>query len=153
MYGVQINLDPSLLPLGWTQCHSSAYAIHLDTPRLNSTLNACNKAKLLLACRPMNTTNFTVAAAGFRSDVLFNCGNAPSWTNIANGVGWYYSNSWSWGFVNASETVVRSSCDLTTSSATRLCWLTGQSIGGYRCGANLPLNTDWTSERIIYHSN
>lgn len=146
-------MTPSVLPMSWNQCHSSAYAVALNGSYLTFILNACNKTKLLLGCRPMNSTILTVAAVGLRSDVLYNCSTLSSCTNVANGVGWYYSNNWSWGFTNGSDTVARSSCDSLTNTPTRLCWHTGQAGGGYRCGASTGLNSDLTTERVIYHSD
>lgn len=153
LYGVQLNLDPNLLPSGWSLCYSATYATTMPAATITSILTSCNKAKLLLGCRPAGNTLMTVAAMGDRADVLYNCGTTTSCTYVSNGVGWYYSNSYSWGFARGGDTVTRSSCDTaTTNPAYRLCWHT-QGSGGYRCGATLSLNANTAWEKIIYHSN
>lgn len=132
-FGVQFNLDPTTLPLGWSQCHNSIYAVSLNATLLPAVLSACNKAKLLLACRSVGNLPFTLAAMGLRADVLYNCSSQTVCTHVANGVGWYFSDTWSWGFVSGNDTVIRNSCDTASNnSAARLCWHTGQVWGGYR---------------------
>ncbi|CAF4287617.1 unnamed protein product [Rotaria sp. Silwood2] len=153
LYGVQLNLNPVSLPYGWSQCYNGTYDVFLNTTTLTSVLNTCNKAKLLLGCRPKGNTNLTVAAMGLRADVLYNCSTYSSCTNVANGVGWYYSDNYSWGFANDNDTVARGSCDIgSTNAAYRLCWHTDQWSGGWRCGASTGLNNDNTTERVIYHA-
>jgi hypothetical protein len=111
---------------------------------------------------------------GLRSDVLFNCSNIVNCTNVGNGVGWYYSSDYSWGFAPGTDSVYRSACDTGTSLPEekqifiynhcildistqgtidpdyRLCWHTGPTSGGYRCGTNIGLNSDRTFMRVIY---
>jgi hypothetical protein len=109
---------------------------------------------LLIGCGPVGNITLTVAAMGLRADVLFNCSTSATCTHVANGVGWYYSAVYSWGFVNYNDTVSRNTCDTGSADpAYRLCWHTGQGVGGYRCGASAGLNSDMTTERVIYHSN
>ena len=153
-YGVQLNFDPSTLPNSWLQCYNDIYAIALTQNVVGSVLSACNKSKLLLGCRAVGNSSLIVAAMGLRSDVLYNCSSISSCTNVANGVGWYYSDSYSWGFVNGSDTLTRNSCDtFSTNADYRLCWHTGQNNGGYRCGSITSLNSATTYERVIYHAN
>lgn len=101
----------------------------------------------------MNSTILTLAAVGLRADVLFNCSTLTSCRNMANGVSWYYSTMWSWGFSNMSDPVIRNSCDINMNTTSRLCWHTGQSVGGFRCGTKVWANSDPTTERVIYHSD
>ncbi|UJR19800.1 hypothetical protein I4U23_022933 [Adineta vaga] len=151
--GVQLNLNPSSLPNGWTLCYTATYAAAMGTYSLPTILSICNKNKLLLGCRPVNTTILIVAAMGNRNDVLYNCSMSTSCTNVANGVGWYYSDSYSWGFISGDDTVLRNSCDTgSTNAAYRLCWHT-QNNGGYRCGSAIGLNSDSTWEKVIYHAS
>jgi hypothetical protein len=148
-----MNLNSTTLPTGWSQCYSGVYATALDGSVLTSILSTCNKTNLLLACGPVGSTVFTVAAMGNRYDVFYNCSTSYNCTHVANGVGWYYSDTWSWGFASSYDTVYRFSCDILTNTTTRLCWHTGQAVGGYRCGSNIALNSDTTTERVIYHSD
>lgn len=98
---------------------------------------------------------------GPRADVIFDTGTGNTPHN-ANGIGWYFNDSFSWGFADEGDTIYRNSCDTDTSGNNdqRLCWHTGnvgadpgELGGGYRCGATDFLNdsTDW--ERIIYIGN
>ncbi len=151
--GVILNFDPTSLSNDWSLCYNGTYNVVLNQSLLTSILSMCNKGKLMLGCRPVCHNLLTVAAMGLRADVLYNCGSATSCTHVANGVGWYYSNSYSWGFVNGNDPVTRSSCDTeTTDSNYRLCWHT-PSDGGYRCGNNTGLNSNSGFVRVIYHAN
>lgn len=153
-YGVQRNLNPAALPNGWSQCYRGTYAIYLNGSELTSLLSACSMNKLLLACRPVGNTTFTVAAMGLRADVLVPCNTTTNCTRVANGVGWYYSDNWSWGFVNSNDIVIRTSCDTNmVNPSYGLCWHTGQGAGGYQCGIDYRLNSATNFERIIYQSS
>jgi hypothetical protein len=141
---------------GWTACYSDLYN-NAGTP-LSTILSACNKSNLMLACRPVGSATFTVAAFANRNDILTDTGAADNnVTHIANGAGWYYNADYSWGFAKAGDSVDKLECDFLPPDNLdkRLCWHTlgggGSISGGYRCGATVDLNdsTDW--ERIILH--
>jgi hypothetical protein len=57
-------------------------------------------------------------------------------------VGWYFNDSWSWGFFPGSEAVNLDPCDFDTGAQTmkdqRMCWhaVDGVLNPGYRCGDN-----------------
>jgi hypothetical protein len=123
---------------------------------MSTILQQCSKSKLLLACRPVGSSTLHTLAMGPRVDVLFDCGQNFSCTQQSNGVGWYYSDNYSWGFAPAGEPVTRSSCDTTnTQNEDRLCWHSSGGLinGGWRCGANTGLNVDPTWERIVYQAD
>jgi hypothetical protein len=92
-----------------------------------------------------------------RADVLFNCGEQNNCTQQSNGVGWYYSTTWSWGFAPGGLPVNRDSCDFNdggqASPQLRLCWHTGGNslTGGYRCGNDTPFGSDW--HRIVFEAD
>ena len=152
--GVQVNFDPRSLPNGWSLCYNGAYNVGLTRSLVSTILRRCNKGKLMLGCCPVGSNLLTVAAMGLRADVLYNCSSIGTCSNVANGVGWYYSNLYSWGFVNNTDIVNRQSCDIgSTNAKYRLCWHTGSSNGGYRCGSKLSLNSATSYERVIYHAN
>lgn len=93
---------------------------------------------------------------GYRKDVLYDCGTKPSCTYVANGVGWYFSNKFSWGFVSGNESITRNQCDMTpiNGGLNGLCWHTGSyGSGGYQCGSVIKLNQNQSYERLIYHSD
>ncbi|CAF0851477.1 unnamed protein product [Adineta steineri] len=151
--GVQLNFITSSLSSAWLPCYTATYGTNMFADALPSILASCNGTRLLLGCRPVGSAVLTVAAMGDRAAVLYDCGSARQCTYVANGVGWYYSDSYSWGFVNGTDIVARNSCDEGSSNADyRLCWHTGGS-GGYRCGATIGLNSDTTWEKVIYHAN
>jgi hypothetical protein len=148
--GVASNVPVAELT-GWTQCYSDTYA-NSATP-VASILAACSQANLLLACRTTGSPTLTIAAHAPRADVTFDTGTL-SVTHDANGVGWYFNNSFSWGFAPAGDAVLRNSCDVGNSDASlRLCWHTGGGNinAGYRCGASLGI-FDGTFERIVYQA-
>jgi hypothetical protein len=148
--GVQQNVAPAAMT-GWTQCFSETYEKDL-TPSLGTVMAQCTKPKLLLACRKVGAANWQLAAMGLKADVLFDCGSQSDCTHQANGVGWYYSASWSWGFVNGADAVQRNECDV-AAGPLRLCWHTGENTGGYRCGDTTGLNGDPSWERGVFHAN
>ena len=151
--GVAQNLPVSSLT-GWTQCYSDTYA-NSGTP-LSTILAQCSGAQLLLACRPTGSSTLTLAANAPRADVIFDTGTGINSTHTANGVNWYFNNSWSWGFAPGGDSVQRDSCDIdfSTDSNLRMCWHTGSDTinTGYRCGDNnLNGNSRW--ERLIFQTS
>ena len=145
--GVLIDLPVAQLA-GWELCWSGDYS---GREPMAPILEACAAQQLLLACRPTNSDTLTVAAMGDLDDVLFDCGQERPCSHEANGVAWYFSEDWSWGFAVAGEPVDRFSCDIGRSRAeTRLCWHMGNGSieRGYRCGASTGIGNGW--ERLIY---
>src|SRR5262249_44451589 len=85
----------SITGSGWTQCYIDAYG-NAGTS-LSSILSACSQARLLMGCRNTGSPTLHLAANANRADVLFDTGMSNTPHN-ANGVGWYYNDSFSWGF-------------------------------------------------------
>lgn len=102
----------SEIEANWVLCYNDTYNVVLNSTVLDEIQENCTRKNLLLACGLVNSTTFIVAAMGLRTDVFYNCGTTVSCTHIANGVGWYYSSNYSWGFVLGSDSVHRTSCDL-----------------------------------------
>ena len=150
--GIQQNLPIAQLT-GWTQCYQDTFD-NSSTP-VATILAGCNKANLLLACKQVGSQTLQLAAMAPRVDVITDTGTGNV-THNANGVGWYFNASWSWGFVIQGDTPARNSCDTNTgpSSALRMCWHTGNNNinSGYRCGDTY-LNGDSSYNRVIYHAN
>jgi hypothetical protein len=145
--GPQTNVPVAALT-DWHLCFSDKYG---ESAPLSTVLSACTRSKLALACRPVGSTTLTLVAMAARADVLFDTGFSNV-LHVANGVGWYYSSAYSWGFADASESVNRVSCDLNTADgAHRLCFQTngGIMVGGFRCGTTMGLS-DMTWERVIF---
>jgi hypothetical protein len=150
--GVQQNVPPAQLT-GWTQCYAGLYADF--SPSIATILSQCDKPKLLMACRQVGATNWHTLAMGPRADVTFDTGmgNTP---HDANGVGWYFNDSYSWGFAPQGEPISRNSCDTqNTGSEDRICWHSGGGNinGGWRCGMNTGLNGDTTWERMVFEAD
>jgi len=145
-------MDPSLL-IGWTKCYSDTYDVALGSI-LSTVLSQCNGAKLLLACHPVASSIFTVAAMGLRADVLFDT-STNSITHLANNVGWHYHPDFSWGFVTATDPVTLNQCDVANipDPPYHICWHTVLGAGGYSCGATTGLNGDNTWAREIWQAN
>ncbi len=150
--GPQTNVDQGLL-IGWQQCYLDSYAN--SGTSVQSILQACTKANLMLACRQKGTTTFAVLAHAPRTEVIKDTmqSNTPT---VANGSGWYFSDAYSWGFARQGDAIQRSSCDIgQTNGDKRICWHTGGGNinGGWRCGAATGLNNDPLWERVIFHAD
>ena len=107
-----------------------------------------------MACRPVGATTFTLLAAAPSSDVLFFT-DESSTPHVANGAGWYYSDSFSWGFAREGDELNRYDCDVhTVNPADRLCWhsYSGQLDDGWRCGATTDLNFNSGWERVVFQA-
>ncbi len=149
--GPQVDVPEDMVG-GWETCFTDTYADY--SQGLTNTIlgQDCTGTKLLIGCRPVGATNFTLLAMGEREDVIFDVGQGEGSTHEANGVAWYYSNEWSWGFALAGDIVQRWSCDVAEgNNQYRMCWHTGGDAlnEGYRCGDQYPWN-DY--ERVIMHA-
>jgi cysteine-rich repeat protein len=151
--GPQINFPEASLS-GWTICFTGTY--EQVAPPVADILAQCTKANLMLACRPIGAPNFTLLAHAPREPVLTDTGMSNTPTN-ANGVGWYFNDSFSWGFAKEGDPINRSSCDFPIDAVNgelRLCWHTGAGnlSSGYRCGTtDLNDNPGW--ERVVLHAD
>jgi hypothetical protein len=144
---------------GWSQCYAEAYGEVATS--ISDIKAACTGSLLMMACRPVGSSVLQLAAYAPRADVLFDTGlgNEP---HNANGVGWYFNSSQSWGFAPLGDAITRNSCDTQDSSidlngvdgALRLCWHTGGDFlqGGWRCGYNDVLNGSFTYERLLFQA-
>lgn len=149
--GVAQNVPVAQLD-GWSVCSVSRYNQYVDLP---GVLAACNKANLMLACRPVGNPNLTLAAHAPRADVLHDVGRDRTGHKTANGVNWYFDESWSWGFTPEGQLPSRYSCDTNRNPGTHsLCWHTSSNrlTSGYRCG-NTYLNGNGSWERVILHAD
>jgi hypothetical protein len=144
---------------GWSQCYAEAYGEAVT--RISDITATCSGSLLMMACRPLGSSVLQLAAYAPRADVLYDTGlgNDP---HVANGVGWYFNGSHSWGFAPEGATLTRNSCDTEDSSINadgidgdlRLCWHTGDARvqGGWRCGYNDVLNGSFAYERLLFQA-
>ena len=153
--GVQRDLPVAdVAAAGFEVCWAGPFGAR-DIP-IDPVLEGCNGDVLMMACRPNDAENYTVAAMGGRASILQDDGNAREGFHDTNGVSWYYSPNYSWGFFAVGTGVSRSSCDVTDADgADRMCIHTrnGNINGGYRCGAQEGLNNNNEWERVILHRN
>ena len=148
--GIRQNVPLTDL-FGWELCWSGVYGERGEP--VADVLQRCGGTELLLGCRPVGQPAITLAAMASRVDVLHPCGEERNCVHAANGVGWYFSDSYSWGFAPAGEPVERHSCDVErqASAELRMCWHTanGAFNPGFRCGDN-DLNNGHDWERLLF---
>ena len=149
--GIQQNLPEAQVAAGgFEACWSGLY--NAGAPSVAQILEQCDQGVLMMGCRPVGADAFTLAAMGEREIILQDSGREANPENVHNGVNWYFSAEYSWGFGPVGEALSRNSCDTgNTLPEQRMCWHTsnGNMSGGYRCGANtLNGNAQW--ERVIY---
>jgi cysteine-rich repeat protein len=150
--GPQTNV-PVASVTGWTTCFNQTY--EKTTPTLATILAQCNKPNLMLACRKVGSSTYTLLAHAPRTSVIKDTGGSNTPTS-ANGSGWYYYGEYSWGFAKLGDPISLNTCDQALDNpGLRLCWhAQGGSIqGGYRCGASEYLNEDATWERLVLHAD
>ncbi|MFO0592827.1 MAG: hypothetical protein U0441_35110 [Polyangiaceae bacterium] len=157
--GVQTNVPVATLT-GWTQCFQGPYD---GSMQMSTLLQQCSGQKLLMACRPTGASALSVLAMGARADVLYDCGQSGNCSHDGNGVAWYYSDSYSWGFAPGGSPVNRNSCDIVDSQTypgggasdgdLRICWHSGGGFlaSGWRCGKPDFLGS--TYERLVFQAN
>ncbi len=154
--GVKNDVNINTLA-GWTQCFKDGYD-DFQTP-VATIQQKCPGKNIMLACRQANSQTLHLVAQGARSDVFFvtqagNCQQGQA-THQGNGVGWYFNDNWSWGFVKGGDTADLCSCDtnFNVNPEQRMCWHTGGGNinGGYRCGSSITFDAGW--ERLVFTAN
>ncbi len=150
--GILEDVAPDRLG-GWEICHQDTYGE--SGTRIADVLAQCDGEYIMYGCKQNAAENWQLLAMGERDEVFRNTGDQGNQLNEHNGVAWYFSQSWSIGFVLPGTGVQRNSCDTANNSPEyRLCWHTGNTSfnGGYRCGARTGLNgaRDW--DRVIWTS-
>jgi hypothetical protein len=138
---------------GYTECYSSAYGTY--GADIATILTGCSGDYLMLAARRSGSSTFEVLAAAGSADVTWDTGYGNA-THAANGVEWYYSPDYSWGFAGAGDSVSRNSCDTNgMGERDRLCWHTGSGLmdGGWRAGNFTSLNSDRSWEKVLLVAN
>ena len=146
--GILTNVDMKEL-IGWEECFVDLFR---DTSDLSSVWATCTMSNILVGCRQVGSSTMVTAANAPFDDVFTDTGTSNV-THDANGVGWYYSSSYSMGYAAVGDSLSRNSCD--TASGTyptqRLCFHTSSSrlTGGYRCGSTTGLNSSTTWERVF----
>lgn len=135
---------------GWTQCYAATMSVAIGNNAEN-VLNVCNGDYLMMAGRETNSNTFLIAAAALRSDTIIDTGNTST-THVANGSNWWYSDFWSWGFTDISDTVSNNECD-TSASPSSMCLHTFSFVGGYRINDIQNLNGSTAFEKVFFVAN
>jgi hypothetical protein len=153
--GIKQDLPMAALS-GWQECFSDFYG---QQELLSTVLQACTGSKLMMACRKAGSDTLQLAAYAPIADVMFDTGKGDVPHN-ANGVGWYFNESQSWGFAPEGDPIHRYTCDIVDSALEdqgvdgdkRLCWHTSTNYvsSGWRCGRNDLLNSDLNYERVLF---
>jgi hypothetical protein len=153
--GVAQNVPVSSL-IGWSQCYVETYGEGKTT--IGMVQKSCSGSLLMMGCRVKGSGTLQLVAYAPRDDVMFDTGSSNVPHN-ANGVGWYFNESISWGFAPEGDPITRSTCDTQASSGQggvdgdkRICWHTsgGYIQGGWRCGLKDGLNSDFNYERLLF---
>jgi hypothetical protein len=151
--GPQVNVAMgTVITGGWSVCFSAPYGQF--GPSVATAVSGCTGDLMMLAAAVNGSNDFDLLAWAPKADVMFNTGfsNTP---HDANGSGWYFSDTYSWGFAPAGAPIDRQSCDIVASTSfggvdattpLRLCWHTGggNMSGGWRVGAADFLNDEPT---------
>ena len=150
--GVASGLSLSSLTGGWSLCHSSAYD---STVSLSTLLNTdCKQGRLLLGCRFQGTNSLVVAAQSIRSAVTNVVPDTANAFFNSNGVDFFFSTNYSWGFSPQGSGVERTPCSSLSGFPQRMCWPTqdGAIVPGGRCGDDWLSGSTATFERVIYQA-
>ncbi len=151
-YGPLYNWEESTFTnIGFSICHQDTYN---DTSSIATIQSNCAGSQIVMACRPVGDTTFTLAGLGDYAEVFTDTGSdyGDSTVNTHNGINWYFNSGLSWGFAQEGEAVLKTSCDTSNTVAeSRMCWHAsgGNMTGGYRCGATTSLNHSTTWERVV----
>ena len=140
---------------GWSKCYDEPYSDHTYPSSFSSCAIGDGYYLFVGAKSSSSTENIHIGAYGPSSVINITTSSAtnaykPSWYSGYN-VFWYYYPGNSFGF-SPVETINLNSADTSTSDdSDRLSWHFGQTVGGYRAGSNIALNSDTTWRKIVYY--
>lgn len=149
--GPQTNVSiATVIGGGWSECYRAPYGQF--GPTVSSAVSGCAGSLMMLAGGVTGSGMLSVLAWAPKLDVMFDTGTSNTPHN-ANGAGWYFNDSYSWGFAPLGAMINRNSCDTVASTSfggvnattpNRLCWHTngGNMSGGWRVGAVDFLNSE-----------
>lgn len=150
-FGPQQNVSMSTITNGgWTQCHASAMGAPIGSSAAN-VLSNCSGQYLMMAGRATGSDEFMLLAQSTFAEVTLNTGVGQT-VHTSNGSNWYFAPNWSWGFTEASDSVMLSSCDV-TAGVKSMCLHTLDGVGGYRIGEVFGLNSNTSYEKVFFVSN
>jgi hypothetical protein len=137
---------------GWTQCYAAAMNVPIGNNAEN-VLSGCQGDYLMMAGRVAGSDTLLVLAEAPYADVTFDTGSTDRTTvHVANGSAWYFAPYWSWGFAGIGDNVDKYSCDI-QGGTNKMCLHTYDSVGGYRIGNIMELNSNVDYEKIFFVAN
>ncbi|PSW18272.1 hypothetical protein C9I98_17725 [Photobacterium sanctipauli] len=156
-FGPQNDIDISTVTndWGWTLCDTRRYRDN-NAGGIASLDPSCqNSDYIMLAGRRTGNNILDVLAATTVLDATTLTGTGGGVTTTSNGAEWYYNPNYSWGFAGIGDTVSKNSCDTAgMNERDRLCWHTvNSSVGGWRSGDNLWLNSSTSFEKLVFVAN
>lgn len=110
---------------------------------------ACDGTYLFVGAKERQRKTFSIGAYGLASEIHQQTEhNRP---HSSNGLYWYFTSGWSFGFVDTGTILQRPGDTGTAHPRCRLSWLLDISMGGYRVGTltNLTESTAW--RKVIYN--
>jgi hypothetical protein len=139
--------EEEVLDGGFSVCYQDLYANTIDETKIQAD---CNGDVLMLACRPVGSNTYSLAAMGLRDEVLLPVAATSTASHVHNNVQWYFTEDYSMGFAPEGATISRTECDngVPEDADKRLCWHT-IPVGGFRCGVDTFLNSNPGWERIV----
>ena len=146
--GVQNNLPFSYMS-SYSQVYNRPYSYASSTSEINSIRNSCSASSILcVGCYAAYSSYLTsVACGGCLQITQQTTMNTP---NLVNGVYWYFTSSYSFGYSD-TYSINQNSADIDSQSdASKISWHVDQGVGGWRCGSNTYLNGDNTYYKVIY---
>ena len=128
-----------------TLCFDKGYRESIRTDEIL----ACDGTYLFVGAKEGQSETFSIGAYGFASEIHRQTElNKP---HSSNGLSWYFTSGWSFGFVDMGTIFQRPGDTGTPHPRCRLSWLLDISMGGYRAGTltNLTESTVW--RKVIYN--
>ena len=151
--GPQTNVPVGMLT-GWKVCYQDTYNVVMGS--VISTIQAnCSLPHILMACGPNGAASYQLWPPASASTCSPRRARPTTTRRTSPMVsGGISIPAYSWGFVPAADIPTKNSCDTGASpdNPLRLCWHTIPANGGYRCGANIALNSSATMSRYVFEA-
>ena len=144
--GVQLNYPVSQLQsFGCSLCYQVSYG----TATTLSNINGCTGPYIFVgALASSSSANFVLGA--FAPQTSATTQTARNQPNLINGVYWYCTSGYSFGFSDVYS-INQDFCDFADlSDRMKLCWHIGGG-GGYRAGNTIDLNSNTIFQKVLYN--
>ena len=136
-----------VLSAGFQVCYEDLYGDVLD----DAAMMANCTGEVIVGCMQAGADTLQVASKAPAGEAFMQVDGISDVAHLYNGVWWYYTPNFSFGFAPEGVGVQRSQCDISAEQGEdRLCWHTMENVGGYRCGAETGLNQSMDWARVVY---